>query len=591
MRRLLRVLIILIYVIIFWFGLPCGLFLAGRWVDGLGFFPDFPEWGRWVGIPFCVLGLWLCVHASLLLRTKGKGLPISSLPPTEYVTSGPYGIWRHPIYTGFILLFFGLGLCFGSPGTALVVIPLLAIIWFATWVKLYEEPGLLRRFGASFRVHRERTTLFLPFRLRSLVRALIRLVFRLACRFQVEGSENIPASGPVIIVTDHSNYFDFMFAQYFSRRPPVIPVTAEVFRMPLKRAFMRIMGAVPKRRFCADPAAALALADELIAGGVVTLAVEGERSWTGEMAMPVSSVAYNIGRFVGRFRCTVIPAALVHSYRMWPRWAEKPNRSVQVILRLGKPIRLDEDIEGFEPGNPKQSPDIARLLRERILALRDPDEPSVDLSSFPAIRPHLALWFCPVCRAEETLQMVEKRWLDCRACGARWDTRGGDLALVKPEERAGEKDTLAGWAARAGDVPDVQVPEGEPLIAVDGVEWHEDPYGRATLCPLQCLGSGEAKLFRDRIEWREQAGAGGQAAAVDQSRAEDQSADRATVPPSKQEAPRGPVRTVPLSRIRSVTTERNNTLQLGVGQGVVQLVFDRSSPLRWQRRVENLMKQ
>jgi len=92
-------------------------------------------------VGLAILGGWICLHSVLLLRFQGKGLPISALPPTCYITSGPYRIWRHPIYTGFTLLAAGLSLVLRSPGLALVVVPALATVWHLTWVRLYEEPA------------------------------------------------------------------------------------------------------------------------------------------------------------------------------------------------------------------------------------------------------------------------------------------------------------------------------------------------------------------------------------------------------------------------------------------------------------------
>jgi len=548
-----RLLIVLVYVVIFWGALPAGAYGLGRLVDRLELFGPVPGWAGWLGWALAAAGAWLCLHAALLLRIKGKGLPISSLPPTQFVRSGPYRHFRHPIYTGYTLLVAGLGLVLGSPGTTLVVVPVCAVIWFLTWVKLYEEPGLLRRFGDSFRVHRDRTPIFFPLYLRRAARRLVLVFFRLFVRVRVEGREHVPREGPLLMVSNHLSYFDFMFAHYAHPRPMIVPVTAEVFRKPLQRAFLRLMGGVPKRRYCSDPAAARAIRDELAAGGIVGIAVEGERSWTGEMGRLPPGVARNISRM----GCPIAPGAMVGSYRLWPRWAGGANKKVAVTIRIGMPFRLAEEIDGFVPGDPAQAAEVERVIVEHISALCDPAELSVDLTTFPSVRPELTLWRCPVCGAEERLAM-EGPQLICAACGARWDTASGDLTLTSPPERAGERDTVAGWAAKAGGVPDLADPVGrpDPLITA-AAELREDPAGATgAIRALQVVGQGSAELCRDRIAWRASAGE--------------------------------PARTIPLAAIQTVTTERNDTLQLGVGQGVVQLVFPRSSPLRWQLYLNRL---
>lgn len=553
-----RVLIIAVYVAIFWFLLPCGLYGAGRLVDRI--LPDTPTWARLLGLPLAASGAWLCAHASLLLRTQGKGLPISSLPPTRLVVRGPYRVWRHPIYTGFAALASGVGLMLGSLGTALVVVPIFAAVWFQTWVRFLEEPVLAARFGGAYRAHAARTPLLLPFRWQAVGRALVRRVFPRLFRIRIEGAQHVPAVGPVVVVADHLSYLDFMFGQYLTDRPILIPVTAEVFRAPLRRLFMGMMGGVPKRRFCADPAASAALADQLAADGVVGIAIEGERSWTGEMSWPALSVARNIGRF----DCPVVPAAFVGAYRLWPRWAGGADRSAQITIRLGEPFLPAEELPGLEPGSAEQAPELARLMVERIQALRDPDEARVPVAAFPSPRPELTLWRCPLCGEEDCLAMVGRESLVCSRCEARWDTTGRDLKLVAPADRAGERDSVAGWAARAGSEPRLpddrdddggEEPTG-PLIRAARVELREDPFGSATLGPLMSLGDGEARLYRDRVIWHGE----------------------------------GDERRVPIRAIRSVTTERNDTLQLGVGQGVIQLVFAQASPLRWQLYVQGLRR-
>jgi 1-acyl-sn-glycerol-3-phosphate acyltransferase len=539
-----RVLIIVTYTLVFWVVLPAGLYGAGHAVDRALGMDRLVPWLRHLGTPLVLAGAWICVHASVLLRTRGKGLPISSLPPTELVTSGPYRYWRHPIYTGYMLLAAGVGLWLDSLGMALVAVPTFTVIWLHTWVRWLEEPVLVERFGGAYRVHRQRTGILLPFDVRELGRALAKILFRLRIRIRVEGAGNVPAAGPLLLTTDHQCYLDFLFGQYITGRRVLIPVTAEVFRAPLQRAFLRMMGAVPKRRFCGDPAASTAIADQFTAGGVVGIAIEGERSWTGEQALPPLSVAHNIGRF----DCPIVPVAFVHAYRLWPRWAGAADRSTAVTIRIGEPYRLDDVLDDFTSGDHARAQEIAEVLTARIGALRDPDEAHLDLTRYAGARPQLTLWRCPVCGEEECLEMAGSAALVCARCAARWDLSAGDLTLIEPEDRAGERDSLAGWVARTCDVPELG-DRSEPLIAADDAEWREESRAGVTLEPLARVGRGRAELWRDELQWR---GPGAE-------------------------------RALPLSAIRTVTTERNDTLQLGVDGGVVQVVFERSSPLRWQR--------
>ena len=547
MTQVRKFLIVAFNLLLFWAVLPLLIYAAGRWIDAFAGTPATPAWTGFAGLILVVPGIYLCLHSMLLLKSRGQGLPISALGPTRLVTAGPYRIFRHPIYTGYVYCAAGIGLLLGSIGMVIAA-SLFAIAWFNTWVRLYEEPGLYRRFGADYRIYRMRTTLILPFRIRTLLRRMILGLFSLFFRVTVEGREHVPATGPMIFVTDHLSYFDFILGHYLHRSLTVIPVSAEVFRKPLQRLFMGvIMEGVPKRRFCSDPVANQAVIDEIRARGIAGIAVEGERSWSGEMSLPRRSVARNLLRF----DCPLVPAAFTGSYRLFPRWAGSPDRSARVVIRIGRPFYLNSAVAGAAGD---RAPAAARMIRERIEDLRSPDEAAADLTRYKGARPELTLWRCPLCRAEERLSFAEGRWLACAACGARWDARGGDLTLVEPPARAGEKKTLAAWAREAGTGVNVPKTNNRPVLSA-AAELREDLDASVTLLPLRSSGTGTAELFRDRLAWRKETGA----------------------------------REFPVSEIHSVTTERNDTLQLGIGRGVLQLVFDTASPLRWQTYLERLL--
>jgi len=548
-----RVAIVVANLVLFWALLPAAIYFSGRWLEATLGLPALGDGFVPAGVLLAAFGLAFALWAVLLLKWKGKGLPISALPPAAFVATGPYRACRHPIYTGYAVAAAGLGLAARSTGIVLAT-ALVAAGWFATWVTLYEEPGLLRRFGNGYRVYKAGTPRFLPFSLKLAARRVVLAAFRLFFKVNVKGRQHVPRHGPFLLVTDHLSYLDFIFGQYASARPIAIPVTAEVFRHPLRAAFMRMMGGIPTRRYCPDHAAYLALADALSAGNGVGIAIEGERSWSGSMSLPSAGVARNLMKMSP----TVIPMAFQGAYRLWPRWGNGADRQQSVTLVIGEPFaladeaaRLRREGENLVEGETLESA-AARVLRDRIAALRPPDAESVCILDVAGARPELALWLCPQCGEEERISLVRSVGLVCGACGAKWDCHGSDMTLVEPAPLAGAKRTLAGWLRRASwSLP--ALAEGVPLLTA-ACEWREDCEARTTLQVLQSRGSGQAVLYAERLEWR---GGNGQLR-------------------------------VDLADVLSVTTERNDTLQLGVGRGVVQLIFERSSPWRWHHYVAAL---
>ena len=149
--------------------------LVGLFIQGLGFAMAWlrrPDQGRLGAEPsnadfvltFVVVAL-LATSISLALaavRTLGKqwALDARVLEKHALITSGPYSIVRHPIYTamGGMLLATGLAV---SPWWALVLG--LAVFVTGTLIRTRAEEALLRTtFGAEYEAYRARVPALLP---------------------------------------------------------------------------------------------------------------------------------------------------------------------------------------------------------------------------------------------------------------------------------------------------------------------------------------------------------------------------------------------------------------------------------------------
>lgn len=139
--------IITIYVTIFWGLLPAGLWFFGEAMDAALTLPAVPAGLRLVGGVVGALGLAGTCWAMWFLSTRGRGLPISHLPPEKKVSTGPYRWFRHPIYVFFNLAWAGVGLGSGSWGRGVGSTVLLFLAWQA-YTRFYEDPALRKRFGA-----------------------------------------------------------------------------------------------------------------------------------------------------------------------------------------------------------------------------------------------------------------------------------------------------------------------------------------------------------------------------------------------------------------------------------------------------------
>ncbi|MFZ5891191.1 MAG: prolipoprotein diacylglyceryl transferase family protein [Myxococcota bacterium] len=149
--------IVVAYVLAFFGLLPLVLIRFGQRVDTcLGLPPIAAAFDAALGAVLVVAGGTLLGHAMLELWEKGRGLPISHLPPARLVASGWYRRFRHPIYVGYSVAFAGMGCWQRSLGVALFATTLLVVGW-CLYAAFIEEPLLLQRFGASYRQHLRET--------------------------------------------------------------------------------------------------------------------------------------------------------------------------------------------------------------------------------------------------------------------------------------------------------------------------------------------------------------------------------------------------------------------------------------------------
>jgi len=172
------------------------------------------------------------------------------------------------------------------------------------------------------------------------MRGLMRFMTRtfLVGLFKVEGLENVPRQGPLVVCANHFATLD----------PPMVPAflpradtwnmaKSEYFRKPLMRWIFTRYHAFPVVRHSADRAALRRAFDLLKAGEVLIIYPEGTRVESGELATPEPGAGF-IAQKAG---CPVLPVALTGTRECLPKGARWPRR-VPVTLRFGEPFRLPQ---------------------------------------------------------------------------------------------------------------------------------------------------------------------------------------------------------------------------------------------------------
>lgn len=183
--------------------------------------------------------------------------------------------------------------------------------------------------------------------MRGLMRFLTRTV--LVGLFTVDGIENVPRKGALIVCANHFGTLD----------PPMVPAflprgdswnmaKSEYFRTAPMRLIFTLYQAFPVVRHTADRMALRKSFDLLKAGEVLVIYPEGTRIDAGVLARPEPGAGF-IAQKAG---CPVLPVALTGTAGALPKGARWPRR-VPVTLRFGEPFVVQQ-----------RRPDGARVTHE-----------------------------------------------------------------------------------------------------------------------------------------------------------------------------------------------------------------------------------
>jgi protein-S-isoprenylcysteine O-methyltransferase Ste14 len=121
------------------------------------FLPAGPAW-FWTGWTLAAAGLLFTVWARVGLGGNWSGT-VTIKDRHELVTTGPYRIVRHPIYTGLLLALAGSALALGAWRGILGVLIAVPALW---WKLSLEEAWLQQQFGQAYADYRRRVPPLIP---------------------------------------------------------------------------------------------------------------------------------------------------------------------------------------------------------------------------------------------------------------------------------------------------------------------------------------------------------------------------------------------------------------------------------------------
>jgi 1-acyl-sn-glycerol-3-phosphate acyltransferase len=191
---------------------------------------------------------------------------------------------------------------------------------------------------------------------RRFLRFLIREIgFRFLARLdQVEGLENIPASGPAILMINHIAFIDPLIVLHATPRNIVPLAKVEVYDYPVWGVFPHLWEVIPVRREDVDRRAIQQALEVLRAGEIILVAPEGTRRpylYEGK-----NGAAY----LASRTGAPIVPVAIEGS-EGFPTAPLHPRfRRPGATLRFGRSFR-------FRPELGRASSDQLRLMTDEAM--------------------------------------------------------------------------------------------------------------------------------------------------------------------------------------------------------------------------------
>jgi 1-acyl-sn-glycerol-3-phosphate acyltransferase len=163
-----------------------------------------------------------------------------------------------------------------------------------------------------------------------LAKGFLRGLMAIFLDYQVEGLDNVPKTGPLILAINHMKFLDPVVASALSPRDVVTMAKAELFHNPFVGLIFRLYGAFPVRRGEIDRSALGRSVQTLRAGKALLMAPEGTRGKGYSLKLAKDGMAY----LALRENVPILPVAISGTEKFWGQL--KRLRRAKVRLTFGE---------------------------------------------------------------------------------------------------------------------------------------------------------------------------------------------------------------------------------------------------------------
>ncbi|AKT50489.1 lysophospholipid acyltransferase family protein [Arsenicicoccus sp. oral taxon 190] len=189
-----------------------------------------------------------------------------------------------------------------------------------------------------------------------IVHSVLKPLTHAVYRPTIEGIDNVPRSGPVILASNHLSFIDSFVIPLAAPRQVAFLAKAEYFTGTgvsgtIRRELFEAVGAIPVDRDSSRAAqqSLQAQLDVLRAGGATGIYPEGTRSRDGRLYKGKTGVAW----LALEARCPIVPVGLLGTEQIQPVGASLP-RLAKVVVRFGTPIQVGDRFDDVPAGRARR---------------------------------------------------------------------------------------------------------------------------------------------------------------------------------------------------------------------------------------------